>query len=340
MSAFALDCTELLGKMDICLRIRILPLSASKAEFAAASHKYEKELRVLSGFDRIGRGANGDAIALFTDALVLDPLCMSAFLGRAIAAHQMHHYERAHRDYDRVLQLNQDCVLALCGRGWTRLAFGQCHAALSDCTAAASLMPTFSAPHNSVGVVRTVAGDWANAQLDYVKALKFARSDRERVCVLVNRGILQYAQGQWSGAATDLRIADELCAELACPSRLLLWHCHARTGDRKQADKDLAVHLSKLKRLPKHRNSGGDAALGELLLRKSSEEDILSMLDTEEIAFILERRCEAHFHLGCLALLEGRVHAAANHFRESLDTSDFAAPEYVCAQAELSRLKH
>jgi len=338
LSVFAVDWTELLREMGVALELRVLPWSASKAEFAAASNKYEMQVRVLAGFDRIMRGLARDAVALFTDALSIDSSCVQAFLGRAMAYEQLYNDQQAHNDYDSAVQLDQRCVLALCERGWTCLALGKTRAALDDYAKAISLAPTQSGPQNGLANARTVMGDTAGALTAYNKAISLARSDRERASVVVNRGVLRYVQGLWGKASADLRKGIGLCEDLSCWSRFLLWHCRARKGERSKGDVTLNSYLSSLERKPKGEELDWSAALGGLLLGKVSEETALSLLDTYDPVRTQERRCEAHFHLGSLALLSGPVRSARKHFRKCLDTGFTMAPEYVCARAELSRL--
>ena len=338
MSAFEFDWTELFREMDITLELRILPWSASEAEFVAVSNKYETQVRVLSGFNRIIYGPTQDAVALFTDALSFDPSCVHAFLGRAWVYELMYSYEHAYKDYDRAVQFDPRCVIGLCGRGRTGLALGQTHAILDDYAKAISLAPTHSAPYNSLANTRTVMGDTDGALTAYNKAINLARSDRERAGVVLNRGVLRYLQGLWERAAADLRKGIGLCDDLPCWSRFLLWHCYARKGERSKGDVTLNAYLSSLERKLKGEKLDGFVALGGLLLGKVSEKTTLSLLDMHEPVCTQERHCEAHFHLGSLALLNGSVGGARKHFRKCLDTKFSMAPEYVCARAELSRL--
>jgi Tfp pilus assembly protein PilF len=338
VSVFALNLTELFREMHVSLEFRILPWSTTKTEFIAASNKYEMQIRVWAGFESIWRGALRDAVALFTDALAFDHSSMHAFVGRAMAHEQMRDYEQAQKDYDRALQLDQGCVLALCRCGWTRLALNQTREAQENCSKAISLAPNQSAPHNNLGNTRTVTGNMAGALTEYNKAIRLAKSDREQASVLVNRGVLRYVQGLWKESAADLKKGIGLCEELSCWSHFLLWHCHARANDRSAGDAKLGDYLSSLEAKPKCENPAWIAALGGLLLGRMSEETTLSMLDTDETMQTRERYCEVRFHLGGLALLDGRLQIARKHFQECLNTNIIVAPEYVCAHAELSRL--
>jgi tetratricopeptide (TPR) repeat protein len=324
--------------MGFTLEFRILGWSASKEEIYAASKKYELQVCVLSGYDRITHGLARDAVSLFTDALSIDSSCVLAFLGRAMAYEQMYNYQQAHQNYDSAVRFDQHCVLGLCGRGWCYLAIGETQAALDDYAKAISLAPTHSCPQNGLANARIVMGDTSGALLAYNKAIKLARSDRERASVVVNRGVLRYLQGLWGKAGADLRKGIGLYEDLSCWSHFLLWHCHARSGKRSKGDVTLNAYLSSLERRFKCKGLDWYLALGGLLLGKVSEKTTLSLLDMHEPVCTQERHCEAHFHLGSLALLNGSVGGARKHFRKCLDTKFSMAPEYVCARAELSRL--
>jgi tetratricopeptide (TPR) repeat protein len=280
MSLFASDWNELFQEMDISLRYRIVPVSASKAEFLAVSNKFETQVCVRVGFEHIAYGNLRDSVASFTHALAIEPSCLNAFVGRAMAHERMLDYEQAHRNYDRAAQLDPSYALALCGRGWTGLALGKTRAALDDCAKGVSLAPTHSAPHTNLGSARTVAGNMTGALVEYNKANELAKSDRERATVAVNRGVLRYIQGLWEKAAADLKKGIGLYEPPSCWSHFLLWHCHARRGDRSTGDVNLDAHLSLFKREPKGEHSGWFAAVGGLLLGKVSEETTLSMLDS------------------------------------------------------------
>ena len=252
MSSFKFNWKELIQEIPLSLEFRLLSWSASEEELWAASNAWETQVRVLSGFDRFVNGPTQEAALLFTDALLIDPSCMNAFLGRGIVYEVMNNFEQALNDYDQVLQLDPHCVVALCRRGWTHLSLGQTSAALDDYTEAISLAaPTLVFPTHSLAIAKTVMGDAEGALTVYDKTLLLARSDEERADILVNRGVLRYTQGLWEESADDFQKGIHLCEDVSCWSRFLRWHCYARQGKRSTGDAIIDTCLSSLDRGPK-----------------------------------------------------------------------------------------
>ena len=88
-----------------------------------------------------GQGRTVDSIALYSEAIELDPLFVNAYFDRAVDHYAMTRYEQARLDYDRVIELDPSIAKAFLNRGRCYQKLGQHEKAIADFDQAFSLEP-------------------------------------------------------------------------------------------------------------------------------------------------------------------------------------------------------
>jgi lipoprotein NlpI len=152
------------------------------------------------------------------------------------------------------------------------------------------------------------------------------------------RGIIDITDEDWPDAVTDL---NRYCAHAQGDAnvdyvRLWLWIAQRRLGQpAAQADRDLGAALAgKWQAAPE----AWVTKLGDYLLGRISEPELLAAAASTDAARARGNRCEAGYYVGMKALVDGDQRAAIRELQSSVATGETEYFEYLFAQAELKRL--
>jgi tetratricopeptide (TPR) repeat protein len=206
------------------------------------------------------------------------------------------------RNYDQAVELKPDCAEAYAGRGNTRLAKGDLDGALADYRMAIQLRP-----------------EWG---LD--NAHVYLMSGRSR-----------YDRLQFTEALADFQKACELgsCDDY---TQFRIWLTRARLGQQAKADRELQTYMDS-----RDVTNRGDwaSALGNYLLGRVTEADLLKDARSSSERTNTTRLCEAYFYAGTKQLIAGDKEAAINYLKKCLETQAKEEAEYTSAEAELRFLE-
>lgn len=151
------------------------------------------------------RGNTGKALDLYREAVRLDSGTTLAFLERGVllAGHKRS-YERAIEDFDEVLALEPDNVLALIRRGHAYSQLGQTARGLVDLDRAIALAPSSSQAYFFRGMIHARRNETGAALGDYDAAVqRFPRN----VDALASRAAIYSLDGRLDLAIRDLDAA-------------------------------------------------------------------------------------------------------------------------------------
>ncbi len=305
------------------------------------------------------------AMADIEEVLRLDENNADAYRLRAeIRLAEAYFYE-AEQDIDRAIKLQPDFATAHYIRSRILWNSGGAEFALPAVERAVELKPDYPEALRYRILLFEELGKWPEIVTACDGLLAVEPKD---YATLAKRGWARFRLLQWDEALSDARAALELAprhasaaslvgyaafahgepaavvalekaAELAGPepekrvSPLLLRHFALRRAEK--ADVRLARAAADWP------EDSWARTLAAFIEGKVEEEKLLEQAeDTEDFDELEGRRCQAHFYLGLLRLIEGKADSAAQHFRESTSAG---APEYVehtLALGELKRIKH
>ena len=144
---------------------------------AETSRSRRLEIYVARGHDKINQSAFEDAREYFTEAILLDPGCAAAFLGRGRAWYYLNESSNALADYNEAVRLNPEDAQAHLGRGMVRQWKGDLEGAVADYSDALRLDPRSLNAHRYRAKCRLKLKDVEGALLDLDEVLKAAPED-------------------------------------------------------------------------------------------------------------------------------------------------------------------
>lgn len=121
------------------------------------------------------RGKHDNAVKYYTKAINGNPSFVQAYLMRAAAYHSLKEYERAMKDYTRVIELGEKYFKAVghFNRGVVQYDAGQYNAAITDFTWAVSYDHKMAIAYVHRGIAKGRAGDKNGQVKDFVTAARY-----------------------------------------------------------------------------------------------------------------------------------------------------------------------
>lgn len=150
------------------------------------------------------RAAAKEAIADYSEALLLDPASGQAYIGRGQARLAVQDIDGAIADLTQATRLNGQSAGLFVARGYARLLKGESGEAINDFSSAIQLDPKDAGAYNNRGLAYRKKGDLANAVVDYSSAI---RLNPVYAQAYANRGYVYEAQGNRPPAVADFRRA-------------------------------------------------------------------------------------------------------------------------------------
>lgn len=143
-------------------------LNASAQDTAASvDHTKDAERLVREGEKASRSGDHARAITFFTDALVLDPELLNAYLQRGFCHTLQHEYEEAVADFTAVIERKSDHLWAYTSRGSAFNKLGRYELAMHDFDTVLALDPRNQEAYNNRGWSRRSLKDEAGACKDW-----------------------------------------------------------------------------------------------------------------------------------------------------------------------------
>lgn len=301
------------------------------------------------------------AMADIEEVLRLDENNADAYRLRAeIRLAEAYFYE-AEQDIDRAIKLQPDFATAHYIRSRILWNSGGAEFALPAVERAVELRPDYPEALRYRILLFEELGRWPEIVTACDGLLAVEPKD---FATLAKRGWARFRQLQWEEALADARAALELAPQHAGAAGLAGYAAFARGDSAAVGALERAVELAEpepgkrvspllLRHLTLRRTQKADdrlaraaadwpadswaRTLAAFIEGKVDEEKLLEQAeDTEDFDELEGRRCQAHFYLGLLQLIEGETDSAAKHFRESTEAG---APEYVEHTLALGELK-
>ena len=235
-------------------------------------------------------------------------------------------YAGALADYNEALRLQPSFPLAFANRGYTHSLQREFKLAEQDYLASLRIQPNQPLVRRLLAINYAAQEAYPAALAEFRTAMEISPKDGE---LRAEIGFARYASGDYAGAAADLEQALKLSPQLyaAIPWRYLAWgRAGHLPGARSQLSKSAAT-------LP----AGWGAQVSSFLLGKLSEEELLSAAQQVSAGLpVPEKLCDAHFFIAESAALTGTPDVAAEHYRQSIATSQSQLATFRAAQAALS----
>ena len=184
-------------------------ISICSAVIAAASTPTAERAEALRrrGGAHAERGAYGDAIADYTEALRFTPDSSPAIIGRAEARFAAGDVDGAVLDYGEALRMSGRSAGLLVARGYALLTKGDTAGAIADFTAAIADQPSHAGAYNNRGLAYRKQGDNGAALADYTAAIRINPAFAQ---AYANRGYVHESLGDKLAAVADLEHALQL----------------------------------------------------------------------------------------------------------------------------------
>jgi len=165
------------------------------------------EAYLQSGIEKYQQGLWEEAIADWTEAILLDPNFALAYYKRGLAKSALGDKRGAILDYDKAIELDPNYALAYYKRGNTKSDLGDKRGAILDYDKAIELNPNYVAAYSKRGNAKRNLGDKQGGILDYDKAIEL---DPNFAKAYNNRGNAKSDLGDKRGAILDFDKAIEL----------------------------------------------------------------------------------------------------------------------------------
>ena len=165
------------GTVTFVLGIGINTFLASNNTFhhqiisTTAGEKKDAVDFLRGGLDKVAKGDFTGAIALYNQAISLNPNLAEAYNNRGLARSKQQDFTSAIADYDRAISLNPNLVEAYNNRGLARSKQQDFTGAIADYDRAISLNPNLAEAYNNRGLARSGQKDLTSAIADYDRAI-------------------------------------------------------------------------------------------------------------------------------------------------------------------------
>lgn len=266
----------------------------------------------------------GPAINDFSAVLAVQPEDQPSLEGRGVAALQNGIYGRALADFARLADLRPNDPHVIFLRANAQLQSGHLAEAVQDYALVLKVQPGDEESLFGRATAHMFQNDYAGAESDLAAILAKAPNAAQAIA---RRGHVRFLRQAYKEAAADFTQALTLPD---APADLLLWQFVAATrGGDAAAAKTLAAGIQ-----AKAPADSWEAAVAQYFLGKISGDDLIKAARNSQ-----GRLCEAYFHLGQAALIQGDSAEAAKLFGAARATGMSRYVEYAAATAELARIK-
>ncbi|MGE5194677.1 MAG: tetratricopeptide repeat protein [Deltaproteobacteria bacterium] len=248
------------------------------------------------------RRTTGDlegAISDFTRCLAIDAKFAVGYINRGMCLAEQNSPQAAEGDFSEALKLKLDAGTANLAR---RLRAG----------------------------ARVAQGNAAAALTDFAAAINAAPQD---AALYEERGFAEYFKKDYPAAAADFARARQLQPQR---TYLLPWQALAQTRAGQAAE---ARTLLETALAGKNAPIGWTAKICTFLLNQTTEQELLEAAAEGTGREKSQHVCEAHFFVGQKQLIREDATAAADHFRETVASKEFALAAFRGARYELNDFK-
>lgn len=173
------------------------PSITPTASFSSAGEAYRRGRALFQ------KGDYKAAAAAYSEAIVLDPNYVNAYLERGATFRRLGNFENALTDLNRAAQLEPTAALAYRERAYVNLERGNPTPALVDAGRAIELNASDAESYYVRGQVLTAMSQFDSAVLDYSKAIAIKTDYAE---AYYGRAAAFRAQGQKNSAVADFRV--------------------------------------------------------------------------------------------------------------------------------------
>jgi len=278
----------------------------------------------------ISNGAKGDldaALAAFDQALKLDPKYAPAYYNRGYAHALQNKTDAAIADYAQAIQIDPNYKEAYYQRGSLMGQKGNFDNAISDFAAVIKIDPKYAPAYYNRGHVEYFKGDMDDALQQINQALLL---DPNFTFSYFIRGLILHAQGHREEALADFQKSTGLGFPYAA---YWVWITEMEGGQAIDARKDLVDALTKPETF---KPDDWPSQIGNFLLEKTTQTDLMAKAKTGPPTEINGRLCEAWFYAGMHNLLTGDPKVARDCFTAAVATGAKGSEEYVEANRELA----
>ena len=139
--------------------------------FANKTHEKGHELLLI--------GKYTEAIALFTDALEIDPNHPDIYSDRGVAYLHLKNEQKCMEDLDTALTLQPEYSFRFASRAYAKDFFGKTEAAIEDYEKAVALDPEDAVAHNNLGLLLEKLGFKKQAQENFKRADALSKQEKK-----------------------------------------------------------------------------------------------------------------------------------------------------------------
>ncbi|NJN68352.1 MAG: tetratricopeptide repeat protein [Chloroflexaceae bacterium] len=193
------------------------------------------------GYEHYNQGNYQQAIAAFSQAIVLNPAMTEAYNDRGLAYRSIGDDTRALADFSQAIEIDPAFFYAYANRGDIFYDQGNYRRAIADYQTVADLRPDLPWAHNDLGLACYSDGDYVRAIASYSQAIAI---DPAYAYAYNNRGIVYDERGEHARAIADYDQAIALNPAYAhAYNNRGIAYAHLGEGDRAIADYTRAIEL-------------------------------------------------------------------------------------------------
>jgi tetratricopeptide (TPR) repeat protein len=156
-----------------------------------------------------------NAIVEYSQAIVLDPAYVDAYIYRGSAYENQGQSDLARKDYDAALKLDPASAITYFKRAILFYDTGNSDLALQDLSKAIELEPQFAQAYVNRGLIYDERGEYDQALADFDHALQLTSSDPELAGYYFNRAVTHYHQKNYERSVSDITQAIKLKPDYA-----------------------------------------------------------------------------------------------------------------------------
>jgi tetratricopeptide (TPR) repeat protein len=131
------------------------------------------------GHELLLNGKYTEAIALFTDALEIDPNHPDIYSDRGVAYLHLKNEQNCMADLDTALTLQPEYAFRFASRAYAKDFFGNTEAAIEDYEKAVALDPEDAVAHNNLGLLLEKLGFQKQAQENFKRADALSKQEKK-----------------------------------------------------------------------------------------------------------------------------------------------------------------
>lgn len=301
---------------------------------AACGGLSEAEERYNDGVDASEAGRFEEAVALYTEAIELDPDLVDAYVNRSQAYLELGRFDEALADANKAIQLEPELAGAYVNRAAAYSGLGRYDEALDDANKAIELEPELALAYVVRGIIYNdrvpgEEGDYSKALTDLNKAIEL---DPNLAKAYNARGAVHASLGDYEQALADFDKAIELDPELALAHNNRGF-AHLYLNDFRQSiiDLDKAIELDPDLALAYSNRGAAHFALGEMEEAVRDSDRALEL--DSELVLAYSTRAQALLRLG-------RDAEAERDLVKACDLGDSNACELLAAAPTPEEARH